>query len=351
MNRARRNSIKAVLAACIGVALYGSALVSYAQAAPLKSVGRTDLPSYTGDFDHFAADVQGDRLFLAGEDGGSLEVFDLTSGKHLKTVKGFDAPHAIHYIPQADRLIVTDSGEGLSKILDGKTYRTMGTLKLTPGADVMAYDPSRNRLWIVAGGKNAKEKLPYTLVYEVDPTTGKALGEIKFDTDFTEAMAFEQNGSRMFVNLSGKSQVAVVDKTTRKVIGTWPIREGQNNAPMALDEANKRLFVVTRKPFKLVVLDTETGQSVASMDAPPRTNELVFDRINGRVYMTGDDYISVVAQKDPNHYEEIARVPSAHGAKTAILVPQRNRFYVAMSPGEDKKGGAVLHYEVVRAGR
>ena len=54
--------------------------------------------------------------------------------------------------------------------------------------------------------------------------------------------------------------------------------EGENNAAMALDEANKRLFVVTRKPFKPVVLDTDTGRSIATLDAPKRTNELVFDR-------------------------------------------------------------------------
>src|SRR5438034_944321 len=103
--------------------------------------------------DHFAADVKGNRLCLAGEEKGTLEVFDLKSGKHLKTVKGLEEPHAIHFMPDHNRLIVSDSGDGLTKVLDAKTFAVVDTLKLTPGADVMSYDPSSKSLWTVTGGK------------------------------------------------------------------------------------------------------------------------------------------------------------------------------------------------------
>jgi DNA-binding beta-propeller fold protein YncE len=331
----------AALVACL------AASVTLLAAEPLKPAGRTELPEYSGDFDHFAVDVKGNRLFLAGEDGGTLEVFDLKTGERLKTVKGFDTPHAIHFVPGANRLIVTDSGDGLSKIVDGKTYAVVDTIKLVPGADVMSYDASRKRLWVVTGGKNATAKMKETTVSEIDSLTGKHLGDVKFDTDFTEAIAFEQKGTRAFVNVSGKHHVAVLDKVSRQVIGTWPVKEGENNAPIALDEPNKRLFVVTRKPFKLVVIDTDTGASVASFDAPKRTNELIFDRVNRRLYLTGDEYIAVFEQKNADTYSEIARVASAHGAKTAILVPEVNRLFVAVSPGGGKTGGAVLRYDVI----
>jgi hypothetical protein len=333
--------------------LLAASLVPAAGAAggePLRLLGRTDVPGFEGDFDHFAADVKGNRLFLAGEEKGTLEVFDLRSGRHLKTVEGLEEPHSIHFMPAKNRLIVTNSGDGMTKVLDAKTYAVVDTIRLTPGADVMSYDPSSKSLWIVTGGKNASKKLTETTVAVIDPATGKARGEVKFDTDFTESIAFEQKGGRAFVNVSGKHYVAVVDKKTHKVIGTWPVKEGQNNAPMGLDEANKRLFVVTRKPFKFVVLDTDTGASVASLDAPQRTNELVFDRANRRIYLTGDDYISVVRQRGSDQYEEIARVPSDKGAKTAILVPELNRLYVAVA-GKGAVKASVLRYEVVSASK
>ena len=57
--------------------------------APLLLKGSVNLPGYTGDFDHFAVDQARGRLLLAAEDHGTVEVFDLNSGKHLQTIKGF----------------------------------------------------------------------------------------------------------------------------------------------------------------------------------------------------------------------------------------------------------------------
>jgi len=317
-------------------------------AAPLKALGRTDLPGYEGDFDHFGADVKGNRLFLAGEEGGSLEVFDLRNGAHLKTVKGVGEPHAIYYDAKKDRIFVSNADESLSKILDGKTYNVVGTIKLIPGADVMSYDASSNRLWFVVGGKNAPKKLPKVTVAQVDADSGKTVSETQFDTDFTEGIIAEQRGSRVFVNLAGRSEIAVLDKKMGKVLATWPVKEGQNNSAIDLDEKNKRLFIITRKPFKLVVVNTDNGQSVASFDTPGRTNGLVFDAANRRIYTCGDDYAGVFAQRDADHYEELAHVPTEKGAKTCFLVPEAGQFYLAVGGAKDTKAG-LLRYQVVNS--
>jgi hypothetical protein len=339
---------KQTLALLAALVVTGPALLprDASAAETLKLLGRTDLATYPGDFDHFGADVKGNRLFLAGEDGGTLEVFDLRSGAHVKTVPGMETPHAIHYEPKRNRLIVSNSGDGLSKVLDAKSYAVVGTIKLTPGADVMSYDPSAGRLWFVTGGKNASVKMPTTVVSQVDPGTGKPVSEVTFDTDFTEGIVAEQTGSRVFVNVAGRSEIAVLDKKTGKLLTTWPVKEGQNNSQIDLDEKNKRLFVITRKPFKLVVVNTETGASVASFDAPGRTNGMMFDKANRRIYAAGDDYVAVFKQIDADRYEELARVPSEKGAKTAYLVPELNRLYVAVGGSEKAKAG-LLRYEVV----
>jgi DNA-binding beta-propeller fold protein YncE len=339
---------KQTLALVAALMLGAPALIpSHAAAAEtLRLLGRTELASYDGDFDHFAADVKGNRLFLAGEEGGTLEVFNLRTGAHIKTVSGMETPHAIHYEPGKNRLIVSNSGNGLSKVLDGKSYAVLGTIKLTPGADVMSYDASSRRLWFVTGGKNASNKMPTTVVSQVDADSGKPIGDVTFDTDFTEGIVAEQTGSRVYINVAGKSEIAVLDKKTRQLLATWPVKEGQNNSQIDLDEKNKRLFVITRKPFKLVVIDTGTGRSVASFDAPARTNGMMFDKANRRIYAAGDDYVGVFQQIDADHYEELARVPSEKGAKTALLVPELRRLYVAVG-GSDKNKAGLLRYEVV----
>ena len=42
-----------------------AACAGASDSVPLKLVNSVDLPKYSGDFDHFAVDLPGNRLFLA----------------------------------------------------------------------------------------------------------------------------------------------------------------------------------------------------------------------------------------------------------------------------------------------
>jgi len=338
--------------------IIGSAMLcAISVAAPaadevLRLAGRHDLPGYTGDVDHFEYDLKRNRLWLAAEDHGTLDVFDLKTGKMQKSIKGVvDTPHGILYLPEKNRLIVTDSGGDtmVTKVIDATTHKVTGTLKLAaPGADAMGYDPSTKRLYIVNGGRDAKMKETYLSV--VDPATLKRLGDLKFDTEKVEAMAIEGKGNKLYINVTGKNYLAVVDKDKLTVLNTWPIKEAEQNAPLAFDEPNKRLFVITRKPGKLIVLNADTGASIASFKAPERCDQVIWDAANRRIYaLGGEGYIGVFQQKDADKYEELARVTSAAGAKTGILVPELKRLYVAVSPGEGKTGAAILRFDVASA--
>src|SRR5207253_8404808 len=106
----------------------------------------------------------------------------------------------------------------------------------------------------------------------IDPQQFKKIGEIKLD-GHPEAFQLEMDGPRLFVNVPDARQVAVIDREKRALIGKWPIHDAQANFPMALDEANRRLFIGSRKPAKLLVLDTQTGKTVASIDCCGDTDD------------------------------------------------------------------------------
>jgi hypothetical protein len=54
---------------------------------------------------------------------------------------------------------------------------------------------------------------------------------------------------------------------TMKVDAIWPIIGAQSNFPMALDEADHRLFIACRRPAKVLIFDTSSGKAVGSVDA------------------------------------------------------------------------------------
>src|SRR4030081_633405 len=330
-----------------------SSVASLAADDALRLAGRTELPGYTGDFDHFEYDLKGNRLWLAAEDHGTLDVFDLKTVKKQKSVKNIVAtPHGILYVPEKNRLVVTDSGgDMLTRVIDATSYKVTGTIELAaPGADAMGYDAARKRLYIVNGGRDAKMQETYLSV--VDPVTLQRHGDLKFDTEKVEAMAIESKGDKVYINVTGKNYMEVVDKKRLSVLPTWPIKEAEQNAPVAFDEPNKRLFVIARKPGKLIVLNADTGASIASFKEPERCDQVIWDAANRRIYaLGGEGYIGVFQQKNADQYEELARVTSAQGAKTGILVPYPKRLYVAVSPGEGKTGAAILRFDVAAATR
>src|SRR5882762_6793772 len=306
--------------------------------------GRTELPGYSGDFDHFAVDLQGNRLFLAAEDHGTLEVFDLHTGKHLRSVSGFETPHSIFPIPQTHRLLITDGSESI-KLLDAGTLASVGTIKLHPGADSIGFDSSTGHLYVVTGGKDVKLKESW--LEEIDPVTTHKLGEVHLDADHVEAMAVEQHGPHLYINVTDKNYLAVIDKAARRIVARWPIDGAAQNALAQLDEATHRLFIVARDPGRFIVLNSDTGAHIASLAAPKRVDAEIFDVANRRVYAPGGEgYIGVYAEVDAGHFAELAQVPSSVGAKTAILVPELHRLYVAVSPGEGKTGGGIIWFDV-----
>jgi DNA-binding beta-propeller fold protein YncE len=307
----------------------------YAQIEPLRLKTSVPLPDIKGDFDHFAADLSGGRLFLAAEERKSVEVFDLKTGKHIKSISGFDTPHAIVYSPEKDTLLVTDSGpedgiDGYIRVVSLKDSKIVGSIKVLAAADSAGFDPETHLMYADTGGLEAK--MNHTVIAVIDTLSAKKVNEIGVDSGRVEAITFERNGTRMFVNMRTKGQVGVFDKKSSKLLKTWQTPDATENVPMALDEKNHRLFVVTRKPAKLVVFNTETGEAVASLPTVGRADDMAFDPTSRRLYVSGGDgFIGVYAQADPDHYSEIAHVPSGPKANVSIYVPELKQLYVAAS--------------------
>jgi hypothetical protein len=333
----------------LGFAAAGTLPAAMALAAPanepLVLTHRSNFPGYDGDVDHLFADVGQNKLFVAAEDHGTVEVFDLKTGKHLKTLTTFKTPHAFFLVPGTHRLIITDDSG--PRIMDDRNYGILGHIEVGPGADTEYYDASTRHLFIVSGGGDVNLKNCW--LNEIDPWTGKVLRRLKLDSDHVEAMQAEQHGGRMFINIADQNEVDVIDKKTLRVVGHWPIVGAAVNLAMALDEADHRLFVVTRKPTKMFALDTDSGQTVATIDVPDINDGISFDAARKRIYVPGAvGEVGVYQELDPDHYRELARVPSALGAKSSLFNPQLNEFFVGVSPQYSKPPiAAVLWYRVV----
>ena len=117
---------------------------------------------------------------------------------------------------------------------------------------------------------------------------------------------------------------------------------------MALDEMNHRLFIATRTPPTFFAFDTDTGKIVATVPISGFNDDLWFDFTRKRIYLSGSETTTVLAQTGANTYVHVADVPTGYRAKTSLYVPQMSRFYVAVS-GKGKAGRATGTESVRRA--
>lgn len=324
---------KRMLAVVVLLVLGPAPKIGAQEKAPMKLVATTPLPGFTGDFDHFAVDLKGKRLFLTAEDHKTVEVFDL-DGKRIKSIEGFGQPHAIHFMPDVNKFIVTDGdGFGAVHLVSGDDYKILNTIKLPPEVDGAVYNPVYN-YYYVESGSDVKGADTHKINI-IDTKAFKLVGAFDLPGTHSEAMAITADGKKMYVNLSTPKEVGVVDLTTRKLIARWPITGHQTPNSIALDEPHHRLFVATRTPPEFVVFDTDSGKIVTTAPIAAFNDDMWFDVARKRIYLSGSETTTVLAQKDADHYELIADVKTGYRAKTSLYVPQLSRFYAAVS-GKNK---------------
>ncbi len=315
---------------------------------PLTPAGKLVMPSSVqGKFDHLGIDQKGGRLFVAAESAHQVLVFDLHSGKYLRSIEGIEIPHAIFVREDRNRIYVTDGGAGALKVYDGATYALLKTIPLKVDADSIGYDPATHYLYIDNGGGDAHES--FSMLSVVDTTRDVKVADIKIDGDTLEAMALEKSGDTMYVNNPAKNQVDVLNRKTRGMTASWPVTMGKKNVAMALDEAGHRLFIASRSG-NLSVFDTATGKELTSMPIGKGVDDLAFDAEGKRLYAPcGGDGLIYVYQQQPNDtYTLLSKVPSGPGGKNALLDRSLGRYFVIVPPHGTKPGsskpGAVYAY-------
>jgi len=313
------------------------------EAAPLKLAQTYKLPAdVKGNFDHFAIDLAGNRLFATPEAYKAVLVIDLKTGSLLHRISGIEKPHAILYREDLKRLYVTDGEVGDVKIVDSESYKIVSSVKLLEDADSIGYDPATKFLYIDNGGGDVHQA--YSMLSVVDTTAGKKVADMKVDGDTLEAMVLEESSSRIYLNNKAKSQVDVIDREKRTLIASWPITLAKTNVAMAYDEANHRLFIACRSGG-IVVIDTQSGKELTVLPITKGVDDLIFDPASKRLYASCDGDVSVYQQSTADNYKLLGRVPTGPLARTALLVPQLNRYFVAV-PQHGTANAEIMVFEV-----
>jgi len=320
---------------CVVAILLFVTLQSSSAQEPLTFLRSIALPRVEGRIDHLAFDGAGQRLFVAALGNNTVEVLDVRNSTHMKSLPGFREPQGIAVVPDPKLVAVANGeGEGL-QLLSSDDYRTMQMVRLGEDSDNVRYDASATRVYVGFGSG---------AIAAISPSDGKVVAKTTL-AGHPESFQLERSGPRIFVNVPTADQIAVIDRGSMKIVATWRITTAKSNFPMALDEASHRLFVGCRRPAKVLVYDTTTGQEVASFDIVGDTDDLFYDARRKRLYVTGGEgFLDVFQAEATNRFARLAHLSTSPGARTSLFVPEQNRLYVAV-PHRGTQSAEIRLYE------
>jgi hypothetical protein len=314
---------------------------------PVTLLSTTYLPEIIGDFDHFAVDLKRNRLFVSAEVHHSIEMFDLKTGAHLQSIGGFKTPHSIAFAPEKDELLVADGGDSALILLSGGDFHRIDRVQLIDGSatgkgdspDAAYYDAANRLYYIGNGGISANLADSEIAVFSVDQ--GKIIDKVSIPGSNVESMGIDHIHHRLYVNIRDKRQIGVVDLVKKKVIATWTAPGLQKNTALAVDEKNERIFVAGRNPGIFYVFDNN-GRVVKQTPCANINDDMTWDPVLKRVYVSGTQGLSVFHQDSPDNYTNIADIPT-NGGKTSFYVPQVKQFYVVHPKTEVDIAGLLVY--------
>jgi len=328
----RRNIL---LAFCL---ISGSALAVAQPPGSLRLEREIPLPGVEGRIDHLAADVAGQRVFVAALGNGSLEIVDLAQGKRTDEIKGLKAPQGVAYVPANGAVYVAGGGDGTVRSFDSHTLKPLHEISLGDDADNLRYDAAHQQ--VLAGyGKGAIAALSLDL--------GK---QANFALPVhPESFQLTPDGQHLAVNLPDNHSIGLIDLTSHAVNPEWAHPMGAANFAMAVDGTIRRLFIPCRKPPRLQVVNSETGHIAAWLPAVGEDADDIFidERLRIVYVIEGAGVVNVLYVRFGDALVSRAKVPTAPGARTGLYVPEWHKLLVA-APRQGTQNARLLVFAVAQ---
>jgi DNA-binding beta-propeller fold protein YncE len=305
--------------ALLGAILTAVLTSATAEPNPLALETKIVLGEVRGRIDHLAADSFRQRLFVAELGNRTVGVIDLKERKVIRRIGGLREPQGVGYLAAADTLYVANAGDGSVRLFQGDNFAESGRIDLGDDADNVRVDGDAKEIFVGYGDGALAVLAPSGLKIADIPLKGHP-----------ESFRLDPASGRVFANVPDAREIAVVDRKARKQMTSWKLPDAEANFPMAFDKDGKRLVVVTRKPARLFVLDTDGGNVVAELETCGDADDVSYDAKRQRIYVScGQGVIDVFAQNSTG-YARKARIATARGARTSLFLAETDSLYVAV---------------------
>ena len=271
-----------------------------------------------GGWDYLTFDSAGRRLYIARSD--RVMVIDVDAEKLLGEIKDMKGVHGVALAPEFNQGFVSSGGDNTVRIFDLKTLKETGQVKAGAKPDAIIYEPVSKKVFAFNNGG--------TTATAIDATTAKELGEVELNG--APEFAVADGKGMVFVNLEDKSEVAVIDANTLKVLQHWPLAPGKTPTGLSMDTQHRRLFSGCRGSKTMEVMDADNGKIVASLPIGAGVDATAFDSETGNAFSSnGDGTLTVIHEDTPDTFRVVQTVTTQAGSRTMALDAKTHKLWLA----------------------
>jgi len=304
--------------------IYSICLFSHASAdAPNALIPQTpvELSGTQGRFDFIKIDSANHRLLASHAGNGSLDVIDLTTSKLIKSIPTGNA-QGVAIDEKGGYYFVSASKPPQMVTVDSAKLEVTGTVPLTDPADLVAYFPGSNQVFVC---NDEKPEL-----WIIDPKAKTVTSTLTLPGGGMEDLGFSGDGKYLYQCLKDTSELARIDANSGKFVTKWPTAPADKPHGLAMIPGTDNVLVVG-SGGKLVLMSLTSGQVLASCDVSPRIDELAYDPQTHRAYgASGLGVISVV-QVDKDKLSPLPTITSAPGAHSIAVDPQTHAVWIVFA--------------------
>ena len=292
-------------------------MAASAQAADSYHITQKIPVAGQGGWDYLAVDESARRLYVSH--GTQVEVLDVDSGAIVGKIANTPGVHGIAVAPELGRGFVSNGQSSTVTIFDLKTLETIAEVPVGKKPDAIIYDPGTSRVFAFNGDSNSA-----TAIQAAD---GKVVGTV--DLGGGPEFAVADGTGYVYDNVEDANLVLKINSRTLKVEQRWPTAPCASPSSIAMDRANRRLFIGCRSKV-MAVMNADTGKVIATLPIGDHVDATAFDPASRLVFNSnGEGTITVIRQDSPDKYSVVENVKTLPKAKTMALDPKTHRLFLS----------------------
>ena len=276
-------------------------------------------------WDYVSVDPATDRLYVAHRE--RVDVIDARTGKPLLQLAPTPGVHGAAVAPDLGRVFTSNGADGTVGVFDASTGKLLRTVEAGQNPDAIVYEPTTHRVFSINGRSSD--------VTAIDAQSLKVLAASIAAPGKPEYAVTDGHG-RVYFNVEDKNELAVLDAATLKIERHYSLSPCDEPSGLAIDPRG-RLYSVCGNGL-MVVSDPVSGHVIGQAPIGRGPDGVAW--MDGKAYSANgrDGTISIVAETTEGHFETVATVPTAKGARTIASDPS---LHLLFTPTADFRASAA----------